>query len=112
MYDAATANWDGEWCMPSIAQFQELLDNCETEWVTVNGVNGMKFTGTNGKYIFLPASGYRWNDGLNDADNYGYYRSSTPSWHPNSSDYLYFFSDNAYLDGQNGRRLQVPCGQT
>ncbi|MBR3454228.1 MAG: hypothetical protein IKH26_02780, partial [Bacteroidaceae bacterium] len=103
MYDAATANWDGEWCMPSIAQFQELLDNCETEWVTVNGVNGMKFTGTNGKYIFLPASGYRWNDGLNDADNYGYYRSSTPSWHPNSSDYLYFFSDNAYLDGQNGR---------
>lgn len=30
-----------------------IKNDCEMEWTTINGVNGVKFTGSNGRYIFL-----------------------------------------------------------
>jgi len=49
--------------MPTIKEFNELIDNTVHEWVTdynnVIGLNGMLFTSDkNGKKIFLPAAGY------------------------------------------------------
>jgi len=76
-YDAATANWGGDWRMPSQAQIKELLDNCTSEWITQNGVNGRKFTGPNGGSVFLPAAGDRLNGGLDGAGDWGFYWSST-----------------------------------
>ncbi len=76
-YDAATANWGSPWVMPSLDQMNELKDNCTSEWTTENGVNGRRFTASNGASIFLPAAGYRWPDDLNDAGSYGDYWSST-----------------------------------
>ena len=58
--DAATANWDSEWQMPSKAQFEELInsDYTHTEWTTENGVSGYRITSKwNGGSIFLPAGG-------------------------------------------------------
>ncbi|MBR2192648.1 MAG: hypothetical protein IJ910_04975 [Bacteroidaceae bacterium] len=44
--------------MPSYDLHVELRNNCTSEWTTLNGVNGRRFTGPNGGTIFLPALGY------------------------------------------------------
>lgn len=75
-YDAATANWGSPWVMPNKEQMEELKNNCTSEWTTENGVNGRRFTGTNGASIFLPAAGGRYEDIVN-AGSYGSYWSST-----------------------------------
>lgn len=75
--DAATANWGAPWHMPTKTQIEELQDKTISTWTTENGVNGWKFTGSNGGSIFLPAAGYCWESGLDDAGANGYYWSST-----------------------------------
>lgn len=57
--DAVAVAWGGSWHMPTEAQFQELIDNTDKEWTTVNNVNGYKFTSKTDstKYIFIPAGG-------------------------------------------------------
>ena len=76
-YDAATANWGAPWRMPSLTQCQELINNCNSEWTTLNGANGRKFTGPNGGTIFLPAAGYYRVDELRRLGSTAYYWSST-----------------------------------
>lgn len=64
--DAARANLGGAWRMPTKADFQELIDYCNTngsiEWVTIGGVNGVKFTSPNNKYVFFPKAGGFWSE--------------------------------------------------
>jgi hypothetical protein len=56
--DAAHVNWGGSWVMPTSGEIDELLANTTSEWTTVNGIKGCKFTSkTNGNSIFLPAAG-------------------------------------------------------
>lgn len=55
--DAATILWGSGWRMPTKEQFEELLSNTTDEWTAINGINGRKFTASNGNYIFLPAAG-------------------------------------------------------
>ena len=97
-YDVATVLWGDGWRMPTKKEIQELMDNCTSEWTTLNGVNGRKFTSkTNGNSIFLPATGYRKDGNLNSVGEFGLYRSSALL--PNRSDYttyLCFNSSNAY----------------
>ena len=77
-YDAARANWGGNWRMPTRAEMQELLNKCTWTWITQNGVNGYKVTGPNGNKIFLPATGFRYGSSLNNAGSSGYYWGSSP----------------------------------
>ena len=57
--DAAYVNWGSQWHMPSRNQCIELLDDCTSEWIKVNGKYGYVFkSNTNGKAIFIPAAGY------------------------------------------------------
>lgn len=67
--DPATANWGSNWSMPTTAQFVELLRECDWEFTG----SGYKVTGPNGKSIFLPAAGYRYEDKLFGNGNAGYY---------------------------------------
>ena len=72
--DAATANWGGDWRMPSRDQIDELINSeyTTTEWTTQNGVNGRKITSkSNGNSIFLPAAGCRYGTSLYNAGSYG-----------------------------------------
>ena len=77
-YDAATANWGGDWRMPTYSEQEELLNNCTWTWTTQNGVNGYNVEGPNGNSIFLPAAGYRYGSSLDYAGSAGSYWSSTP----------------------------------
>ena len=92
--DAARANWGGSWRLPTIEEFQELLDNCNWTWTTLNGKAGYEVVSKkNGNSIFLPAAGARYETSLYDAGSFGYYRNSTPfSGDTDDACILYFCS--------------------
>ena len=56
--DAARAYLGAPWRMPTEVEFKELIDNCTSEWITLNGVYGRLFSSNaNGNTLFLPATG-------------------------------------------------------
>lgn len=55
-YDAAHVQWGGDWCMPNEEQYRLLDEKCDAEWVTVDDVTGVKFTGPNGNSVFFPTT--------------------------------------------------------
>ena len=59
--DAASVNLGGEWRMPTLADWEELVDNCTWKWTSQNGVQGYRITSRKSGYtsrsIFLPATG-------------------------------------------------------
>ena len=92
-YDAATANWGSAWLTPTKEQQDELRNNCDWTWTTLNGINGYEVKSkTNGNSIFLPASGNRNGKTLNFQGTTGFYWSSTvyPKW--GNANYLDFYS--------------------
>ena len=59
--DAASQIMGSDWRMPTEAEFQELLSGTTNEWIANyngTGVNGRKFTASNGNSIFIPAAGF------------------------------------------------------
>ena len=98
--DAATANWGEDWRMPFEDEWKELYNNTMSTWTTQNGVNGLRFTASNGNSLFLPASGRRWEDELGYVGSAGRYWSSVLGWdYPVNawsfaSDYWDMFFDN------------------
>lgn len=90
-YDAATANWGGNWRMPTKDEIIELRKNCTWEWTSLNGVNGKRVTGPNGNSIFLPAAGSRFNNELAGDGSFGYYWGSTPSSDDTHYAYILYF---------------------
>ena len=78
--DAAHIIRGAKWVMPTYEDYKELLDNTTSEWITINGVNGTKFTSkTNNNVIFLPACGQYDDEGLKYQNEFGYYWSSALS---------------------------------
>ena len=75
--DAATAMLGSAWRMPTRDEFAELYDNCTKEYTAQNGVNGYRFTGSNGNSIFLPMAGGRDGEGLLSNGESGFYWAST-----------------------------------
>ena len=79
--DAAYIAFGGNWRMPTKEEWQELIDNCDVEWTTLNNVVGRKFTsrktGYTEQWIFLPALGYRHNAGLGYVNLSARYLSSS-----------------------------------
>jgi hypothetical protein len=68
--DAAYVNWGPSWRMPTLDEIYELIHYCHPwQWTEMNGVYGQLGTGPNGKTIFLPAAGFRYDD--IDDDDYG-----------------------------------------
>ena len=95
-YDAARANWGGEWRMPTKAEMQELKEKCIWMWTTVNGVKGCRVTGPNGNSIFLPAAGYCYGTSSIDVGLYGRYWSSTLGVDNDNSAYRLYFDIGFY----------------
>ena len=100
MDDAATQKFGDGARMPTVDEWQELIDNTTAEWTQVNGVNGRKFTAANGNSLFLPAAGCCYGLGLDAADEYGHYWSSSLiADGPNYAWHFYFSLDNWGVDG-------------
>ena len=77
-YDVARKDWGDGWRIPTLAEFQELIDNCIWVWTNQGGINGCKVTSKkNGKSIFLPAAGICY-DSVRNEDCYGDYWCATP----------------------------------
>lgn len=71
--DAAHVHMGGDWHMPTLEQYDELLANTNAIWVTINNIEGIKFSSKiNENYIFLPAYGnfYETNLELGDESIY------------------------------------------
>ena len=101
--DAAHVNWGGRWRMPTDDEWTELSTKCIWTWTTQNGVNGRLVTGPNGKSIFFPAAGFRYNTDLDNAGSYGiYWSSSLKSDYPYDAYGVYFYSDGVER-GYGGR---------
>ena len=115
--DVARQKWGGSWRMPTITEFQELIDNCTWTGTTMNGVNGYKVTskksGYSSRSIFLPAAGCRYGTSLLSAGEFGYYWSSSlDADNPCSAQYLYFNSgshDTYYDDRIFGLSVRPVC---
>ena len=77
--DVATANWGGDWRMPSVDEWNELLSHCSLKWEERNGVSGVALVSVqNGNSLFLPAAGvYHYNNGLISQNTEGYYRTNS-----------------------------------
>ena len=86
--DVANANWGGSWRMPTKDDFNELCTNCTIELTALNGMNGYKATGPNGKSIFLPAAG-------RFVYNFEFYGEG--AWYWSSSLYLESNSEYAFI---------------
>ena len=73
--DAASVNMGSDWRMPTQTEMQELIDNTTPTFIDLQGnefsrsetqsgaiaennLKGVRFTGSNGNSIFIPASGY------------------------------------------------------
>ena len=61
--------------IPTESEYDELRHNTTSEWMTVNGVYGMRFTAANGNSIFFPAAGQISDTTHYYAGTYGFY------WH-------------------------------
>lgn len=111
-YDVAHVRMGGSWRMPSLAQQQELINNCTRTWTQQNGTNGILVTGKNGGQLFLPAAGYRWDGELGSAGSDGHYWSSSP-YYDSGAYGLYFASDYWGLSSTGyrgcGRSVRAVC---
>lgn len=91
--DAATVTLGKGYRIPTIAEWQELIDNTTYEWTTVNKVKGLKFTASNGNRIFLPAAGSCFENGeFSSVGEIGWYWSSSLSTRPVFARDIYFQS--------------------
>ncbi|MBQ2171759.1 MAG: hypothetical protein II454_01025 [Bacteroidales bacterium] len=104
--DTAAAK-NSNWCIPTIAQFDALISdsntNAKTEseswktgWTTLGGNNGGRLitSKANGISLFFAAAGYYLNGSLGYAGNYGYCWSSTP--YDSYYDKTYYLGFNSY----------------
>ena len=72
------AKLDRTWRIPTKAEFQELVDNCNWTKTTLNGVSGYRLTSkTNGNSIFLPSAYFRTGETTMMVGG-TYYFSATP----------------------------------
>lgn len=95
--DAARANWGGDWRMPTIEEWGELMNYTTWVWTMQNGVYGKKITASNGNSLFLPAAGCCGDDSLNfDGTSGRYWSSSLISGYPDSARILLFGSGYGY----------------
>ncbi len=99
--DAAAVNWGDGWRMPTITEYQELVNGCDMVIETfANGVVVYKFTSkANGNYIYMPLAGYLKPNGKRtgkntqlwywasdgDGEDAGYYLKATNSTTPIAS---------------------------
>jgi uncharacterized protein (TIGR02145 family) len=103
------------WRVPTRAELLALIgnDSDKGNWTTKDGQNGRWFDGTTNTDqttgVFLPAAGYRRDEGsAGFRGGYGYYWSSTPGG--DNASYLFFGTGNAFTSSNTrAYGLSVRC---
>ncbi|MBR3652557.1 MAG: hypothetical protein IKN60_01240, partial [Bacteroidales bacterium] len=106
--DAAAANWGSTWRMPTVTEWEALLNAANFDWEWDDVRKGCKVTskvsGYEGNSIFLPAAGSRFYSRLEGAGSQGdYWTPSRLQWYDGEYDEtlsvaLYFIeSEEAHL---------------
>ena len=99
--DAATVVMGDDWRMPTLSEWEELLDPSKCFWdcTTINGVPGYTVTSlSTGNYIFLPSAGWRDEQNISNPDDdgiIGYYWSSTRAEYPWQAHSLFFVDESS-----------------
>lgn len=72
--------------IPTKEQWEELISYTTGTWTILNGVDGRRYTASNGRSLFLPAAGVQDKDGQNILGCNGVYWSSSiyEVFHPNA----------------------------
>ena len=107
--DVAHVKLGGNWRMPTYTEWMILKSECTSTWTTQNGVKGLLFTATNGKSIFLPASGYMDGRDHGEAGSTGEYWSSSLSNDFPSRAWSFFF-DSYEFGSYNGAAIELRYG--
>ena len=98
--DAVYATLGGNWRMPTIDDFQELIDGTTVQITSINGVYGIKLTSkNNNNYIFFPFAGCAYSGAM---DYVGSYFSC---WSSNLRDLGNYYA--FYLYGNSGCNLEL-----
>ena len=82
--DVVRARLNSYWRMPTVYEFQELIENCTSTWTTLNGMNGVKLTsnkpGFKDRWIFLPAASCMVGDELFSYPDFPAYGKTGRYW--------------------------------
>ena len=109
--DAATANWGGDWRMPTKAEWEELMnpENCTWVWQPLGLGNAYmiisRIDGYTDKYIILPAAGHYSGTSLTNSIISGCYWSSSF----NDEETAYNLSFDQFCESLNGREFYYGC---
>lgn len=105
--DAASVAMGGEWHMPSVNQLHELTAYTSSEWTTLNGVSGYKFTSQsdNTKYIFFPAAGGCLDGEVSNVREYGFVWSQSVY-----ESYVWYAWGMSFYSGGLGVDYGYRCG--
>lgn len=104
-YDMARHNMGSPCRLPTVGEFQELHNNCDSEWTDEDGVPGRRWTSRiNGNSVFFPASGLYDGTTLYSRGSYGLYWSSSYISETGAY-YLSFYSGNVSPADSRSRRL-------
>lgn len=101
--DLAYRCYQGKAMLPSADEYEELFRCCTQEETTIDGVKGMKFTGTNGNSIFMPYAGSRTQTNTTDKGTTGYYM--TGSINPSDTTYALNYQFNASYNGRTSKPI-------
>ena len=107
--DAANVNLGGNWRMPTKAEYQELINNCDITWTddyNGTGVKGKVFTSrVNENSVFLPVAGRCYYSGVSNAGS-GYYWLA--SWYWSSNGWNMDFDSGSQSLGNGDRCFGLP----
>jgi hypothetical protein len=94
--DPAATIWGGNWRMPTIDEWVELVLNCDWKWIKSEEFTGALGTSkNNGEKIYLPVSGYKYKGKILEPEVGDYWSSSPGSHRPaERSEALVFFDMN------------------
>ncbi len=93
--DAAHAALGGNWRMPTVEEFNELLRECVWYWVELNGVQGYKVISfKTEKSIFLPAVGIKSNNNISGIGTLSSYWTNTLSTRSYEAERLFISNGN------------------
>ena len=102
-YDMARHNMGSPCRLPTVGEFQELHNNCDSEWTDEDGVAGRRWTSRiNGNSVFFPASGGYDGTTLGSRGSDGFYWSS--SYMSEAGAYILNFYSGGVRPADSGSR--------